>query len=245
MMSKTKRDLFNIGFKLVISGLLVAAIVPVITTTYGWFSHTRDIRTISKIENPTAINISSGNKENYICLDLAGLNLTSEEQYKDFVFGVSGLNVNHYRLQLAYTTNNQLEFAVYRANFTENAAPAPDGNQGVVDYYMHDGSNDHVIYYIPSSGSPLSGTFLNKKNDEILGKDSPDSFYNDTYGTYGNVNQYAVPIYWQTGMIDSENVDGWTREFCDYFILRVSWQGARSNNKETDIIYITARNEAL
>ena len=34
------------------------------------------------------------------------------------------------------------------------------------------------------------------------------------------------------------------REFCDYFILRVSWQGARSNNKETDIIYITARNEA-
>ena len=53
-----------------------------------------------------------------------------------------------------------------------------------------------------------------------------------------------MPIYWQSELVMAGEEEEGTDTFFDYYILRVSWDGVRQNNKETDIIYITARNES-
>ena len=59
-------------------------------------------------------------------------------------------------------------------------------------------------------------------------------------GTYERVNQYAEPIYWQAKHlpIAGQVTDG---VFVDYYVLKITWDSSFTNNKETDMIYITAR----
>ncbi|MBR4237775.1 hypothetical protein IKQ02_05035 [bacterium] len=238
---KSLLNIIPISVKLlIISGIFVISTIS-FAPSYGWFSYIKSTLGISRIENPTSINITSGKKESYMCIELAGLDLSDESGYKDFVFGVSGLNVKSYRFQLAYTTNNQLNYSIYHA--VEGSRP---GNEiGYVDYYSHDGLNTLTTYYIPSNSSLVSGNFLNTNSSATLATNDPnDEYYEKTYDDYDYVNEFAMPIYWQSELVMAGEEEEGTDTFFDYYILRVSWDGVRQNNKETDIIYITARNES-
>lgn len=232
---------------MIITFVLIIVLLGCITT-YAWLFYEKRAIAIKEISDPTAINISAGNKENYMYIDLSGIDL-SDGTYKDFVFGVSGTNINSYQLQLSYTTNNQFEFEVYRATELTNGS-IPANNTGVVLYTTHDANPTVKTYITGANATPLAGTLVNEYNDSNLGKNKSQSngdnpnYYSKTYGNYDKVDKYAVPLYWQKSSIIPLSVDE-HNSFCDYFILRVKWQQSsnNTNNKETDILYISARRQ--
>jgi len=175
-------------------------------------------------------------------LYLTGIDVTSGNTYYDYVFCVYGKAVPSFKLQLAYTTNNQFTYAIYNA--TESNV------SGDVAYTTHTstGESSGSTYYYSISGEAIAGHFLNGKteNGKLLGEDAADEaeyaeankFHKKTYGTYNNVDKYAEPLYWQT----TNAITGSHRDtFVKYFILRVWINGKPSNDRETDIVCIAAK----
>ena len=166
---------------------------------------------------------------------------------KDYVFCIRGEYLQDYYLQLAHTTNNQFSYEIFRT-CEENTAEPEGDTKHKVTYYGAVSGRQYDYWYLEESGK-IDLTPLNKQvvGDLELGKTN-DRYYSDTYGSYTNtnVNKYAVPIYWQAptlyhddggNEVHTGNLKG---KFSDYYILRVSWSEERSNDRETDILYIAA-----
>ena len=224
---------------------------------YAWFYYSRRAAAVAEISNPTALYINAGQQEDIIYLNLSGIDLRSEDHYKDFVFCIRGISITKYAIQLAYTTNNRFEYELYPASYTGNDALVPNNCVGSVEYYSHTASPIKITYYIENGKVPIPGSFKNLINGQILAEDN-DSYYEQTYGDYTEVHQYARPLYWQslsiyhtdspTGTIITQDaIDNYVYngtpvgDFVDYYILRVKWDETRQNDKETDIIYLVAK----
>ena len=69
----------------------------------------------------------------------------------------------------------------------------------------------------------LGGAYLNQNGTQ----------HEATYGTYEKVQKNAEPLYWQSEVQTSDAGD-------DIYVLVVSWSGGLQNDKETDMIYLTA-----
>ena len=252
--SKNKISRRLTALRIILLALLLAvyAAMPV----YAWFARNRLGAGVAKIDDPTSIYINAANKEDIRYLYMSGIDLEAasathptlaNKKYKDFIFCVRGSDVNAYKLQLAYTTNNQFEFELFHATKAASGE-APNDAFVVVPYETHPDRTSQDYYVSAAMGTPIAGHFLNRltPSDEILAiSDTSNDYERMTYGTYGDtaghVNKYAYPLYWQTdNAIDTESDEN--GEFCDYYILRVIWENTRRNDKETDIIYITARN---
>lgn len=207
----------------------VSLIVIMITsvTAYSWFTSQRRLDTITRINSPTALVIGAGAKEDSANIDMGGINVTDEARKKDFVFCVySDESVESYKLQLAHTTNIDFSYTIYKASEISN------NTDGVVVYT----DESDVSHYYIKDGAALAGGYLNLNTD---GKTANDSLHDESYGSYRNVQKNAEPLYWQTSsVIQPTNNSG--SGFLDYYILEVSWEENVSNNKETDIVYLTA-----
>ncbi len=215
-------------------------------TVFAWFYSGRIMTSVVEITNPTAIFINAGNEEDIRYLDLGRIDAESGAEYKDFVFCVRGTYVAGYRLQLAYTTNNQFEYEIYPASVTTNSAAVPANAESCVEYDTHGASSVTQYYYALAGATPLAGSFLNEAagGEEQLAKNN-DVYHDLTYtpdgesSPYPYRHKYAIPLYWQARdpVHPAEGL-----EFCDYYILRVKWEAGKINDKETDIIYISAKN---
>ena len=228
--------------------LLISFVVFVFSlSAYAWFYFAREIAALAEISDPTAIFINAGNQEDIRYLDLGGIDVENDDTYKDFVFCIRGNRVTGYKIQLAYTTNNQFDYEIYPASSASAPGDVPASPAGLVVYDVHDGSGTKY-YYAPAGTAPLSGGFLNYdgSSGEKLAKNS-DSYHNDTYtpagggSAYLNRHKYAIPLYWQTSGAIAPEADA-HYDFCDYYILRVKWTNDNRNDKETDIVYIAAKN---
>ena len=234
---------------------------------YAWFYQGRTAAAAIRISNPTAIHVDAANSEDIRYLDLSGIDVESNEDqtYADYVFSVSGHDVTNYMLQLAYTTNNQFEYELYHAALYHGvgAEPTTANSFTVVTYTTHPpvGEGVEQKYYVESAADIVTGHTLNRdttETDDIIlaydytdTADDHDKYHEATYGNtdenmvttiYDNVNKYAEPIYWQTTTpITTTRIPG-TTNFCDYYVLRVIWTADSKNDKETDIIYIAAKN---
>ena len=212
--------------------LLCAIVVP----TYAWFTQKYKLSAYAPISSPEALYIGAGHTElendrfediRYMYFN--GMDVTTEVSYIDRVFCVYGKSVSGYRIQLAYTTNNQFSYDIY------SASEATTTSANAVEYTVHDGT-DRTFYY-STVGEPLAGTFLNKT---VVGGETlaTDAYHSDTYGEYDNVSAYAEPIYWQTTNVETGNLRG---GFVNYYILRVHTDGKTVNDRETDVICLAAR----
>ena len=224
---------------------------------YAWFCLSRHASAIALISNPTALYINAANQEDIRYLELSDINV-EDSTFKDVVFCIRGNSVSFYRLQLAYTTNNQFTFEIYRAQLATNSTPQStlDNAIGTVTYQTHPEVGNPVsqTYYIPANSTPIAGELINGKTSKLAYDydDVPASGYlnlhGETYGTYDSVNDYAEPLYWQSGRANDTSIPvlvgdkDINNNFVHYYILRISWQAGRTNDKETDIIYISARN---
>lgn len=87
------------------------------------------------------------------------------------------------------------------------------------------------------------GGYLNMNND---GRTADNTYHDDCYGdgkgeTYDNRTKYSEALYWQCSNIKSVDEAGWgAKPFMKTFVFEVSWSSSAQNNKETDMIYISA-----
>lgn len=156
---------------------------------------------------------------------------------------------------------------------SDELASIPVGNVTSFEY-QPEGASTKTIYYYGYASATATKEQENKDVDNAsaaeltltsLNPDTEDQTYygrllakkNDSKNIYSNYTKYnsndkpeiyAVPLYSQR-----KNISTWDAE-ADYFILRLSWDtsaggnfaewNAATNNKETDMIYISAKASA-
>lgn len=208
--------------------VLLALILTAAVTAFAWFTNERKLNTITKINSPVALTIGAGAKEDSSNIDMGGIDISDQSGKKSFVFCVySDESVGKYKIQLAHTTNIAFTYTIYAANEGETALP---------DSVVYVDESD-VSHYYTKSGL-LSGGYLNM--DENTGI-ANGTYHEKTYGAYGSefVQKNAEPLYWQSSPAITPVSAG--KNFTDYYILEVSWDSDKvTNNKETDMVYLTA-----
>lgn len=104
-------------------------------------------------------------------------------------------------------------------------------------------TSDMTVYFV-KKGDPIKDENDYNNKTTVEGRlVATDKYHEDCYEDYGQVNQYAEPLIWQSGSIQSvDDPSTWgAKPFIKTFILDVSWDRSKiSNNKETDMIYIAA-----
>lgn len=205
----------------------ISVVLLVALPVYAWFTHKRSIALTTKINAPTQLYITAGNKESVENLEMADIDVENGS-YKDFVFGIGGADVQQYQIQLAHTTNIPFEYEIYRA---KSVSETEKSTEAVV--YVSD--SDCTFYYDKSGDSPISGKYLNRDGTEILAN---STLHEKSYDSYGNVQKNSKALYWQS---DGLSVNDAENPFCDYFIIRVKWNENVQNNKETDMVYLTVQ----
>lgn len=202
--------------------------------------------------------------------ELNDINIESISEGKPqlFVFSVSpGDNKLGYRIQLAHTTNIPFTYKIYKANEKKDVTGLTDAQKTELASYHAIETPNSVTYYekvdydsdVTNGITTIPMTALNANSDLSNGRiakqnDSGDLYecYSQTYNSGTDTpNIYAVPIYMQSVELphSSESNDPF-----DYYILELGWDVAAEtakdnykdwneadNNKETDIIYITAK----
>lgn len=229
--------------------LFMSVTVIVSTFTSAWLSHQKKIATMAKINSPAKLSLKSGAGEDIIQFKMAGID-TESGNYKDFVFGVEGEDISTYNIQIAHTTNINFTYTVYQATPDINYDPASD--TGGVEYIT---ANRESVYYRPA-GTPLVGAYVNDDSeiftisgDQVERKIGTTAYDDPSYinsGTPDSRQKYAEPLYWQTTTAitadgTAYDIDNHERSFQNYYVLRVSWGSDVRNDKETDLIYITAQ----
>lgn len=212
---------------IIIISFFILMIIPI--SVFAWFSNKRHLTTMTKVSSPAIINIGAGNKENCKYIDLSGIDVEGDKTSKDFVFCVhSTATSGKYKIQLAHTTNIAFNYKIFPAKVVDKTG------ETVVKY--HSKLKNEDLYYEKISDE-IVGNYINMDSDSQIANDSK---HTDTYGNYSNVQKNAEPLYWQPDnaiIVDDTNSEG----FIDYYVLEVSWDKTKvKNDKETDMVYITA-----
>lgn len=205
----------------------LSVVLLVALPVYAWFTHKRSIALTTKINAPTQLYITAGNKESVANLEMADIDVENGS-YKDFVFGIGGTDVQNYQIQLAHTTNIPFEYEIYRAKSVQEA----DKDDDTVVYVSNEVNK---TFYYNIDGDKISGNYLNQNGSEILAN---NTLHEKSYDSYGNVQKNAEALYWQSTDLSVTDTED---PFCDYFIIRVKWNDKVQNNKETDMVYLTVQ----
>ncbi len=226
---KTIKRIISRFKKLRTKDKVMAAAALVIIPTVAWFAHQKKMATMAKINSPAKLSLKSGAQEDIIQFKMSGID-TTKGSTKDFVFCVEGEDISQYNIQLAHTTNINFTYTLYKAT------PAPD-NTGVV----YESENGPVYYTLQNQ---LNGDFVNDsaKGSRTIGN---DQYEEPSYDAGNSRQDFAEPLYWQSSQITAEESpyddDPAERSFSNYYVLRVSWGIDVVNDKETDLIYLTAQ----
>jgi hypothetical protein len=206
------------------SGLVI--LLAIGTLSAAWLNYQRSLSTLTAINEPIHLYLKAGHGEDVARLYLGDIDVKSQTE-ADYVFSVESGSEEDYILQLAHTTNIGFTYEIYRA--TEST----QSTEGAVPYVDEQGDD---YYYSYAAADKLAGAYLNRSNDTGLAN---QTFHETTYGTYSYVQKNAEPLYWQGTVTPSrQQADG---DYLDYFVLHITWtKDSIENNKETDIIYLTA-----
>ena len=235
---KQKRRLIMSGAALAISGLLLVV-------SYAWFYTQREMSTAAWIKAPVVLYIRAGNNQDIKYLDMGNIEVGGTESYKDYVFCVYGKPVDNYSLQLAYTTNIAFHYDVYRADLSENSENG--------DIVFQSPENSAKFKIVNKNTPVIKGLSMNEIEAQNLSPSqyqSHDLSYRDE--NTGNIvarNKVQAnnePLYFlaeESGVkvMKPRNISKDKTYFLDYYVIRVSWNaGEVHNDKETDIVYLTA-----
>lgn len=259
---------------LILAAMLTLALC-VMVPVFAWFYTQRKAAELYKVEFPNSLYLNAAQREDRMYFNMNAISpyktdpvtggLEHDEDGKlipvndqKYVFSVSGSNTSNYKIQLAHTNNNQFTYKIYHATqySSQEAIPSGTYENDVVLYSMHQNShteNDLQVsddiyseegtkYYVKAS-EPLNGEYKNKETETPMKAKTGDKFYEENYGELDNVQEDDVPSYWQSEAVTVTPESG---NFCDYYIIEVSWEKRLSETdrtfekKETDMVYITA-----
>ena len=233
--------------RLASSGLtLLIALAIFIVSAFAWFALGRTLASYAPVARPESLFIGAGHRnydstnheftddhfENIRYLYFNGIDLDEGIDYYDYVFCIFGTTISGYRLQIAYTTNNQFDYEIYPAS------ESTVSSAGAVEYTTHE-ATPHTYYY-SVSGAKLTGSFLNLDTSVQDEKIANQVKHTATYGSYNAVDKYGEPLYWQTPTINVEQAAR-RHDFIHYYILRVIVNDKENNDRETDVICIAAK----
>ncbi len=166
--------------------------------------------------------------------------------------GTTGLSEEQKKACVPSDTDDDkiVKYDVNANSHTENKLVIPtDAYDAVIPegklYYVREGGEGVGIGMISQNKKEVTLDAVDYK--KVIGKTLDDAadekFYKETYGQYTDVNEYAVPIYWQKAVtLQASEIDDNNKTFCKYYILEVTWneaQQATITNKETDMVYIS------
>ncbi len=215
----------------IITSLILLFLFFVATPVFAWLNSEKVIAGYAPVSTISSLFIGAGHNEDIKYLYFDGIDAAEgdpeEPRYKYYVFCISGEFASYYKIQLAYTTNNQFSYDIFHATESSNPSGA------TVSYTTVGGDT----YYYAIDGSAIVGHFLNSQtvDGELIANSDKHA---ETYGTYSYVNKYAEPLYWQTNSAIQGNVYG---DFYHYYILRVNLGSKGENDRETDVICIAAK----
>ena len=219
--------------RVLVVGLLMLGAIGAVT--FAWYGVRAGTAAYVPVFSPEALYIGAGHRdidedtfEDARYLYFNGLDAEGED-YVDKVFCVFGKGIGAYKIQLAYTTNNDFTYGIFHASesLTES--------DGAVEYITH--QSPAVAYYYTATGEAVAGTYLNRTEEGGRGIAS-NANHADTYGSYTDVQKNAEPIYWQTASAETGNTRG---DFVNYYILRIYKNNKATNDRETDVLCIAAK----
>lgn len=250
----------------IIASVLTVAFM-IALPTYAWFSRNRNLETITKIKEPGEIIIRAGKREGQteadpiVNFEMKDIDIESIAGGKpqQFVFSVLPGDYNlGYDIQLAHTTNIPFTYTLYKATIPDTSGMTDQEKAALAVYYPRNNKTDKTYYQ--KNGAPLPMRVLNADDgtsyNRVIAKqdNTGDNYksYSQTYDEGDHPEIYAVPIYSQT--VNPINHPSDATDDYDYFILELSWDNSAAtieddpfddwntgkNNKETDMIYITA-----
>lgn len=227
---------------------------------WAWFAGENKMETMTKIKVPENLDIRAGHYHSIINFELSDISIedmydtTNNVSYPEYrVFSVSAGDYKiPYTLQLAHTTNIPFKYSIYKAAEVDSAGANTVAYKPIYKD-SDDPTTDGRSYYY-QIGEEVSLTALNgdETNEVYYGREiaeKGDSYYSKTYEDQNDTPEiYAVPVYLQSETITPTDKG---EEAHDYFILKIEWDqeaaatnftkwNKAENNKETDIIYITA-----
>lgn len=240
--------------------LVIAIICTMAIPVYAWFVYQDRIEALSKVKEPPSINLASGGEDPalYITLENIDVNTTNHEKY--VVFSVEPGKYSAYDIQLTHTTNIPFTYELYRVR--------QDNENGTIEYTDHsidvNGGKTELKYSIMTTAAGTTNGKITLKdinqNDDspnrILGDENElETYSRRNYNTgTDEVNQYVEPIYSVARRIPQLSVGDDGSSDRDYYAIKITWQvnpnigvddadywNYAFNNKETDIIYISAK----
>ena len=239
--------------KAIIISAIMASLLIIIGITVAWFYQQQKAASLTKIAPPGKIIISGVHGSKLDQIDLSYSNGDIDESKTVTVRNVICVDsaAKDITLKLAHTTNvENLSLRIYPA--TESTSQPASGN------YVKGSDSGKDYYYIfnPKTGyttKELSDdedtmklmTCLNPDGDNSGVAKKDGDYHNNTYGaTEKRVQKQAEPLYWTSNtsyslLLNSKNNPNAhiKYEHYGYFVLEASWE---EQNKETDIVYVTA-----
>lgn len=235
--------------------LVIAVLCTMAIPVFAWFAIQDRIEAFTKVKEPPFITLASGGDDPALYISLENIDVSSATE-KYVVFSVEPGKYTAYDIQLSHTTNIPFTYQLYRVQEDEN---------GTIEYTDHtrNGEETELKYSVmtSASGTTAGEVILTNINPDagstgrILGDEGALAANRKNYTGSDDVNQYVKPLYSIARRIPqlSEDVDGSSAR--DYYAIKITWtQGDNNvvyndanywnvafNNKETDIIYISAK----
>lgn len=252
--------------------LVLALIWTTAIPVYAWFAFQERIEAFTKVKEPPSINLASGGDDPALYISLENIDVTSGSG-KYIVFSIEPGKYSAYDIQLSHTTNIPFTYELYRVKEDDNGSIEYIDHSRNVNPLT--GENvETTLHYSVMTDYNYSTTRTNIANGKvnlqdinpddnspgrILGDESDLNQSRKNYVTGDTVNQYVKPLYSVARKIPqlSDGEDGSAER--DYFAIKILWtQGATNmteanqdywnrafNNKETDLIYIAAKQNTV
>lgn len=208
-----------------ILALIATALLAVLVGTQAWLTYVRKLQTAAVVDMPNLI-IQGPLDSDTAPLELGDIDVTAKEDdgeyHRKYVFSITAVNAEYYKLQLAHTTNIPFTYTIY---------PAEMENLGGRGTHKKEEGN-YTYWYTADQDHDLPGIYLNQD-----GSKANRDYHEQTYGTYPTeyVQPNAEPLYWQSNSVQADR----NNVIRHYYILDISWEEGLKNNKETDMVYLT------
>lgn len=239
--------------KAIIVSVIMASLLIIIGITVAWFYQQQKAASLTKIAPPGEIIISGVHGSQLDQIDLSYSNGDIDENRIVTVRNVICVDsaAKNIKLKLAHTTNvDNLSFRIYPATETTSQPGSGEyvkGSDSGTDYYY---TFNPKIGYTTKQVSGDGDTMIlmqclnADKNDSGLAMKDGE-YHEHTYGANEKrVQNQAEPLYWTSNKTYPLPLDSSTYKnghikykYCGYFVLEASW---KEQNKETDIVYVTA-----
>lgn len=217
--SQNQKKHFSIKLRYLVLFLILLALLLAAVGTVAWMRYIRSLQTVTMVQ-VTDLSLVGPGGDKTLAIDLGDLDVSTERS-KEYVFGVESVGLENCTIQLAHTTNIPFQYEIYKATKSD----ASSGRNEVLAAGSYFSYGEKVK---DKDASYLNGATIASQDDRFF-----TSTYEKKEGISYSVQKNAAPLYWQSGNVDI-NKDGTT-----YFILKVIWGDNLSNNKETDMVYLT------